>query len=172
MNRAEVKGSKIPNDLHSKWTVYNHQTAEKWLMTLMGVHGKVLTGEEGDLQDGLWRRQASSPGQLSGHPAARDLLQVKAEPISEVRGASGKTSLRKGKPQWVEEGGGGEEWETTEGKPRWEKEEEKVLQVLEQIFPAAHGEPMLEEISCRTTACGEPVPEEGKRQRETAVHWP
>lgn len=47
---AEVKGGKMQNDLRSKRTAYNHQSAEKQLMTLTVVHGKVLAREEGKLQ--------------------------------------------------------------------------------------------------------------------------
>jgi len=39
---AELKGNKMPDDLHSKSAVHNHQSTAKYMMTLMAVHGKVL----------------------------------------------------------------------------------------------------------------------------------
>lgn len=151
------KSSEMPNNLHSKWTVYNQQPTKKKLMIFTEIEGKVLVGEEEELQGWLltdqfpkcpsvqhWGTYCRTKLSLSGRfewckwkrvlkrkkktPKLTTDKRVKKWEITEI------TEIR---------GGGGKR---TPGGG--------------QIFPAAHGKPVLEQISWRTDACREPMPEQ------------
>lgn len=93
-------------------------------------------------------------------PAPVDPLQAMAEPLSQNGGTSGEVCLRKAEST-TERGGGKKkpEKKITKGRPKLEKKEEAVLQVLEQrfpcrlcrkpwsrYFPAAHAETIPEQM--------------------------
>lgn len=106
--------------------------------------------------------------QLSSCPASRDLLQVKAEPVSKLCVVYVKTGFKnetkplqnqqQRKEDWVKE------WEITETTAFSEAGGENTPGHV-QIFPAARGKPVLEQISCWAEVGREPMPEQGEWQR-------
>lgn len=83
------------------------------------------------------RKSAPWTGQLSSHPAARDLLQIKLSQSVKFVWPLWKHALKKAKKRGYRKEEGEKEWETTEGMLRSGNKEEKLLQELEQLLPAA-----------------------------------
>lgn len=134
-------------------------------MTSMGIDGKVLVGEEEQLQGSLTDQFPKCP---AIQVPSRNLLQVKTGPVREVcvvyvkTGFKNKTKTPQNQEQrreeWVKE------WETTEITEIREEGGESTPRDV-QIFPAARGKLVLEQNSCWTEACRQPMPEQGKWQR-------
>lgn len=138
-------------------------------MTFMGVHGKVWV--EGRLQ-GYPLRGGQCPELVSCPVIQPQVIHCRSKPSPPVRLVWLLWKHIK-KEQKTLDKGREKGWETTEGTLRSEEDKkEKVPQVLEWILPAAHGDPALGADFLQDSACGEAMPEPGKWQRETALHWP